>query len=357
MTRSNSNGDSRGSISNQLYAQFEYEVESGLSPGVQAPWAIIGAMRWLLGLMAMAVVSGCSDREAASPENDGADVPSHAPLIVSETSSDVFEVPAGPCFSRGPGDYVDSIERPEGPRSFLVHVPPSYDGRYLVPVLFNFHGQARMAQEQEDYSGLVPLSDARGFILVAPEGGSYPQQWDIVGVYAEDGVDDVGTVAQILEHVQAEFCTDPGRVFATGISNGGQMAAQVGCFLPDKFAGIAPVAGIVYQGCEGPPVAVITFHGTADYNVPYESAPEAVIEWARYNGCPEEPETERVGEKVVRISYFGCEGAPVVFYTLEDGGHTWPGAVDESGGIGPTNHEIDASALIWDLFGRIRRSP
>ena len=45
------------------------------------------------------------------------------------------------------------------------------------------------------------------------------------------------------------------------------------------------------------------------------------------------------------------------FYTIEGGGHTWPGASDDSVGVGATTHEINASELIWDLFGRIRREP
>ena len=314
-------------------------------------------MRWLSLLVLVALLAGCSggSGKAVSKQHAVVDsLPSDAPI--SPAGSDFAQAPQGSCFSRGPGDYVDSIERGEGARSFRIHVPPSYNGHSLVPVLFNFHGQARTAEEQDAYSGLIPLSDEKGFILVSPEGGDYPQQWNIVGVYAEDGIDDVGAVSAMVDSVESGFCVDAGRVFATGISNGGQMAAQVGCYLPDKFAGVAPVAGIVFQGCDGPPVAVITFHGTDDYNVPYDTAPEAVAEWAKYNGCPSEPETERVGEQVVLESYFGCDGAPVLFYTLEGGGHTWPGAPDDSGGVGPTNHEINASELIWDLFGRIRRA-
>jgi polyhydroxybutyrate depolymerase len=102
-------------------------------------------------------------------------------------------------------------------------------------------------------------------------------------------------------------------------------------------------------------VAVVTFHGTEDFNVPYETAPPAVEEWVRYNRCPTEAESVRVGIQVTREAYFGCEGQPVVFYTLEGGGHTWPGAEDDAGGVGPTNHEIDASEVIWEFFRNVRR--
>ena len=316
-------------------------------------------MRWI-GLAAAGLLfTACSGGgQAQSAPTRAVAGQLHIPeLSVGEVDPEAVPPRTLACYDRGPGDYIDAIEREEGTRGFRIHVPSTYDGQQLVPAMFNFHGQARTATEQEEYSGLITLSEERGFILVSPEGGSYPQQWDIFGVYAEDGIDDVGAVSQIVDYVESQFCVDPGRVFATGISNGGQMAAQVGCLLPQQFAGVAPVAGIVYQGCQGPPVAVITFHGTDDYNVPYETAPEAVAEWARYNGCPETPEVEQVSEAVRREAYFGCEGAPVVFYTIEGGGHTWPGASDDSGGVGATTHEINASELIWDLFERIHREP
>jgi polyhydroxybutyrate depolymerase len=115
------------------------------------------------------------------------------------------------------------------------------------------------------------------------------------------------------------------------------------------------VSGIEYQVCEGPGVAVITFHGTDDYNVPYEGIPGTVAAWVTHNGCPEIPETDRIGESVLLESYFGCDEQPVVFYTLEGAGHTWPGAEEGAGGAGVTNHEINASELIWDFFKKVSK--
>ena len=190
----------------------------------------------------------------------------------------------GGCFERGPGDYIESIEREEGTRSFRIHAPAGYDGTANLPLIFNFHGQSRTALEEDTYSGLLEVADEHGFFVVSPEGGF--AQWNIVGVYAEDGVDDVGAVAEILDRVEAEFCVDPARVFATGHSNGAQMASQVACFMPERFAGIAPVSGIEFQDCDGPPIAVITFHGTDDYNVPYEPIPGSSPPGRRTTGAP-----------------------------------------------------------------------
>jgi polyhydroxybutyrate depolymerase len=313
---------------------------------------------WLISPW-LVVVFACSSGTAAHTAPVTPTAVTAGAVLLPDASPEPAATPApldGPVCGQPaePGDSIGSVERPEGTRSFRIHVPPGYDGAKPVPLILNFHGQAKTALDQETYSGLTPVSDAEGFMLVSPEGSSYPQEWSIIGDY-ENGWDDVGFVSDILANLEAAYCIDPDRVFATGMSNGAEMASQVACYLPGVFAGIAPVAGILFQGCEGPPVAVITFHGTDDFNVPYFDTPDAVASWAIYNGCPEEPEHERIGEHVDVESYFGCSGQPVVFYTLEEGGHTWPGAPDDSGGAGPTNHEINASELIWDFFERVRR--
>jgi polyhydroxybutyrate depolymerase len=128
------------------------------------------------------------------------------------------------------------------------------------------------------------------------------------------------------------------------------MASEVACYLPGLFAAVAPVAGIVYQDCGGSPVPIVTFHGTDDYNVPFEFAPPAVADWAAHNGCDPGAITEQVTDHVSRITYPGCGRADVVFYVVDGGGHTWPGAEDDTGGVGPTTHEISASEIIWEFF-------
>jgi len=54
------------------------------------------------------------------------------------------------------------------------------------------------------------------------------------------------------------------------------------------------------------------------------------------------------------VRYAGCsQGAEVVFYTIEDGGHTWPGGNPLPERItGKTSQEIDATQLMWEFFLR-----
>ena len=254
---------------------------------------------------------------------------------------------------QSPGDFYQTLVTAAGDdRAYRLHVPSRYRSDRFTPLVFDFHGYGRSAAEEEAYSQLVPIADRETFILVTPEGSGYPPAWDIVGVYAENGIDDVTFVAELLDTLATKVCVDTARVYATGLSNGAEMAAQVACTLPSRFAAAAPVAGVVYQGCAGGAVAVVSFHGTDDFNVPFEFTPPAMADWAAHNGCDLSAGIAviQLSDHVTRESFAGCGAAPVVLYVVDGGGHTWPGAEDDAGGVGPTTHEINASELIWEFF-------
>ncbi|MGH9846761.1 MAG: polyhydroxybutyrate depolymerase, partial [Blastocatellia bacterium] len=71
------------------------------------------------------------------------------------------------------------------------------------------------------------------------------------------------------------------------------------------------------------------------------------------------PDKEDDGTKVKRETYGpGKDGVEVVLYTIEGGGHTWPGGwqyyLEER--IGKTSRDINASELMWEFFAKHRRS-
>ena len=318
-------------------------------------------MRWPVLVVATLTALAVACDSAAQP-TDAGEASAQPPVLFGLSPSgaasdpDVLPPTAGALGSLGcgtpakPGDIISVIETAQGERSFRVHVPVAYQPGKATPLVLNFHGYARDALQQETYSGLVPLADEETFMLVTPDGAGYPLQWNIVDVYGDSGIDDVSFTAQLVDYLAQNYCLDLHRVYATGISNGGEMAAQVGCLLPDVFAAIAPVAGVVYQACEGRPMPVISFHGTWDFNVPFETAQPAMAEWARHNGCGEEVESELVAPTVMRETYASCNRADVVLYIVEAGGHTWPDAEDDTGGVGPTTYEINANRLMWAFF-------
>ncbi len=248
------------------------------------------------------------------------------------------------------GDFIAAVTSGGSARSYRVHVPNGYDAAKPTPLVMSFHGSSKTALEQEMYSGLVPIADRERLILVTPEGSGFPQAWQIAGLYDDASLDDVVAAREIVEATKKTLCIDAARVYAAGLSNGAEMASQVGCYLPEVFAAVAPVAGVVYQGCDGRPMPVISFHGTEDYNVPFQTVRPAMSAWANHNGCSNEQDIVPLTEHVSRESYRGCGGADVVLYVITGGGHTWPDAEDFAGGAGPTTHEINAATLIWQFF-------
>jgi polyhydroxybutyrate depolymerase len=333
-------------------------------------------MRWLVLLMAvfaLSLLAACtgSDDDAGGPS---VTAPSGSPAFTVVPEPTRFgRVPPGAARSGTPtrrsslavpamrsagcgspfaatGTVVETIQAPDGERSYRLHVPTGYNNRRPAPLVLNFHGYAQSAEQQEAYSGLVPLSDSTGFILVTPEGSGSPAGWDIAGVYNDDGTDDIVFVGNLVAHLSDVLCIDQARVFATGHSNGAEMASQLACQEPQLIAAFAPVSGAVYQGCEGAGVPMIAFQGTADWNVEYEWSADAVDEWAAHNGCEQSPASTRVSEHVELRTWPGCTSGDVLFYVIEDGGHTWPGADPELGGVGETTSEINASQLMWQFF-------
>ena len=248
-----------------------------------------------------------------------------------------------------PGETVEEIQSADGVRTYLLHVPAGYDPRRPASVILNFHGYAQTAAQQEAYSGLVPLSDSNGFVLVTPEGSGSPQGWAISGVYDDNGIDDVVFVSGLVSHLSDSLCLDPRRIYATGHSNGAEMASQLACLLPSLIAAAAPVSGAVFQDCQGAGVPIVAFQGTDDWNVPYEDSADAVSQWVTHNACPEEPDVSSPAAGV-ELRSWKCTGGDVAFYVLEGVGHVWPGGDPNLGGVGAPSDAVNASAVMWEFF-------
>ena len=225
------------------------------------------------------------------------------------------------------------------------------------------------------------LADQHGFYVVYPN--AVDKSWDFgegkVSEALERRVDDLGFFSRLLDRLLAELPIDPARVFATGISRGGQASYFLACKMGDRIRAIAPVTmplpAFLEDDCRsGPPVGVAIFNGTEDPLVPYDggqitlfrqrrgrvlSTDDTVRLWRERNGCTGDVTSETIdevddGTAVVKTSWPGCGKADVVLYRIEGGGHTWP-----SGGqylpeslVGRVTREIDAAVEAWSFFSR-----
>jgi polyhydroxybutyrate depolymerase len=287
----------------------------------------------------------------------------------------IFSPDASRAGGVGPGEHERSLVHDGRTRFFLLIVPPQYDGRAKLPLLLALHGGGGNARNAEAMSQLTAKAKKDGFLLVYPEGTGRASSahklltWnvgDCCGYAQRHRVDDVGFIRALLRQLKSELAVDETRVFAAGMSNGAMMAYRLGCELADEIAGIAPIAGAMNGACRpSRPVTVAVFHGTADEHVLYNggSGPkqvqrgrvdrpvrDAVDFWTKHNGCTGEPQRQQTNH--VRIErYDHCrDGVGVALYTIEGGGHAWPGGTRGwRGGDEPTA-ELSANDALWDFF-------
>jgi polyhydroxybutyrate depolymerase len=257
-------------------------------------------------------------------------------------------------------------------RTYRVHVP---SGPPLGLVL-NLHGGGGTGAGQQDLTDFDAVADANNLLVVYPDG--YEKSWaDGRGASPADRrhVDDVGFLVALTSKLATDFGVARGHVFATGMSNGGFMSNRLACDHADVFAAIAPVAGTLGAGvaCNpSRPVSVLEAHGTADPLVPFNggkvrgrgglshsiSATSMVNKWRTSDGCQGDPSADALpnvgdGTIVHRFDSTACASSTeVVFYQIDNGGHTWPGGRQylPKPIIGPTTRALDASEAIAQFF-------
>jgi len=268
-------------------------------------------------------------------------------------------------------------------RTYRLHVPQSLRSEAPAPLLLAFHGGGGDGVKLERLTGFTSLAQRGGFLVVYPD-GMY-KNWNDgreagVSRAHRENVDDLGFIATLLDALTGEYRIDPARVFSTGISNGAIFSHFLAARLSSRIAAIAPVVGGIadpFHQTFNPdrPVSVLILQGTADPLVPYDGGgilkgrrgriiptEEAAHRWAQHNGCRQAPVRHNLPDRdptdscrVTISTWSGCrEGTEVTLYTLEGGGHTWPGRSQYLPAfiIGKVCREIDASAVIWDFFAK-----
>lgn len=240
------------------------------------------------------------------------------------------------------------------PRTYRLFVPPGYDGHQRLPLVLDLHGSGGNAAGQARNSGLETLSSIERFIVATLEAEG--ARWNVP--VQPNRADDVLYVSDVIAHVASQVCTDDTRVYATGFSGGGRMTSLLACQLGSRIAAVAPVSGLRFPGpCTGRPIPVLTFHGLADPQNPYdghaagrgaewlESVPDALAGWARHDSCRGDTILEDPPGPLSTMRYEGCENGTEVRMIRIDGlGHTW------------TKVEVDTTAVMWQFFKSHRRA-
>jgi polyhydroxybutyrate depolymerase len=265
---------------------------------------------------------------------------------------------------------VDGMER-----KYRVHVPIDYDDSQTYPLLIALHMYSGTARTMQWTSLLNPAADENHFIVVYPEG--YKFSWaEGSNEFAADqeNIDDVAFISTLIDQLNSDYSITPGRIYAVGFSSGGLMVQRLGCELSGKIQGIATVGATLsnnmLEKCQPEnPISVLMIHGTADQGVPYQgnglyaSVHETIHLWNNHNHCQAIAEETTLSDQfdddttVTRTSYTGCIDSQVALFTIEGGGHTWPGGSDAAqlwGLNGKISKEISASQIILTFFSGIQ---
>jgi len=254
------------------------------------------------------------------------------------------------------------------------------------PLVFVLHGSKGDGREarRSTYYEFDRLADRHGFLAVYPDG--YEQHWNDCRAKApyeanKKNIDDVKFVSNMIDFLVEKEHANPDRVYATGISNGGQLAYRLALELPDRIAAVAPVAASLPDESNfdctksGKPVAILILNGTADPMNPYEGGEVALYglfgsrgtvmstdatvsyfaQLAGHHGPPlivQYPDVATHDSSRAELQIWSDGPGPeVVLLKVEGGGHTFPHPFHRFPRfIGPTNADLDAAAEIWRFF-------
>lgn len=314
-------------------------------------------MRSLLAVLAACVVlAGCTDAPAPEPERSA--TPSAVPSGSAKGCGQVPDDVTG-----GVRDVERTIDVDGSERSYVVHVPPGYDGREALPVVYLFHGLGGTAAEVVTYSGFSNAADDRGFVLVAPQAQGDRKEWDVMAT-AEQPRSDAAFWLELTQRLGDEWCIDGDRQYAAGMSNGSAVVFAMACRGVYPIKAYGAVAATFYDraACgDSPPASIVYFHGTADQVVPFDGGPTPIFpvrgvravmaDWAAHDGCASRPRTTDVAADVQLERWTGCDdGARLESYVIDGGGHTWPGAAVDIPPLGATTRSVSATEVISDFF-------
>jgi polyhydroxybutyrate depolymerase len=250
------------------------------------------------------------------------------------------------------GSYALTLDHGGDARSYLLHVPESYDPSAQPALVLAFHSRPSTPRVMELLSGLSEKADQEGFLVAYPEGirgRSFNTE--------TDSPDDVGFTGALIDEITMTWGTDPDRVYATGMSNGAEMVYRLAAEMGGRLAAIAPVSGAPTDpGQIGPatPMSLVTFTGTADGAVAIPAA-EGLETWRERAGCSAPTvRTHDDGHGTVEIATSACaDGTEVVWYSVTGMGHAWPG---DARVVASEKAPVIAADVIWDFFERHPRT-
>lgn len=312
-----------------------------------------------------------------------------------------------------PGRHEVAVTVEGREREATIHVPQGLVVGTPAPVVVVLHGTGGSGARFYESAGWVAKAEAEKFVAVFPsalkyciyedsnfDGNAQANEFSVTTKWADgklgtesqglcndaqrerlvsasDGdvatvvADDVTFVRTLLAALDASLELDPKRVYVTGFSNGGNMAARLSVEATDLFAAAAVAGGgLRVSTVAARPMPVVVSLGSRDpsalaktgvledpddnlssfpmdesaLEVPYLS--ELVGEFATAMGMSPEPPAFSIetvaGEQVLRAEYAGPEANQRIVLLMVGGmTHMYPNG---------DNHPVVMADVLWDVF-------
>jgi polyhydroxybutyrate depolymerase len=316
----------------------------------------------LISLLMIPLVVGCGGGDAEKPTAD-ADTDTDADADADDTGTESTLVE----MDNGEQDLMhDGMNR-----KYWLYQPDGVGED--APLVLVMHGYSGNAADIQRYSKMNDVADEHGFVVAYPQGtrDRDSNRFFNVGYAFHPGVtiDDVGFVKAIVSQLQSNLGVSEENVFATGMSNGGEMSYMLACQAADVFKSVASVSGIMFESFASDctparPISIFEIHGTDDSVNWYGGDPTSEGGWGPYRGIENGidfwtatnelnqqessslPDTDPSdGSDITFVRHWSADSSIEVWlYRVNGGGHDWPGAWG--------NRDMDSSESVWSFFGR-----
>lgn len=310
-------------------------------------------------------------------------------------SAHINAILRGTSHSAGPSlvPAAATLDRPEGPRRYLMATPPDTIGgpRPLVVVLHGAGASAAQVLGQafppSPLSVWLEIAAREPLVVIAPDAGKHGWSDCFASNARVARQDDVAFIAALIDHAVAAHDVDPARVYLIGVSRGGWMAYAAATALARKLAAFSVVlAGMPPPGratAPTTPLPALVFGCTADPLIRYRGGkpwyafgfaePVRPIEasvhvWRELAGLPDTPEMTWLpaSDPRTRVMRFmwgqDPAGMQVGLYRIEGAGHAEPSCLKRYPRFinwltGLQNADLEVAEAAWDFFREKRAGP
>jgi poly(hydroxyalkanoate) depolymerase family esterase len=265
-----------------------------------------------------------------------------------------------PARSRPPGRLSEVSDFGSNPGNLRMFTYVPHDCPAGAPLVVVLHGCTQTAASYDLGAGWSTLADRYGFALLLPEqqGANNPNNcfnW-FAPSDIKRGRGEAHSIRQMIERLVSKEQLDRDRVFVTGLSAGGAMAAVMLATYPEVFAGGAIIGGLPYgvaanvqealdamfhgkslssqawgdivrraSDHKGPWPKISIWHGDADSTVQPSNAAALVKQWTDVHGLPHDPDVvETVNGYPRRVWRSRAGDALVESYSITGMGHGAP---------------------------------